>query len=170
MKIKLGLAAVVSVFSLAASQTPDSTTCVTVGQNVPPFTITTLDGKRIRLPDPEHRVVLLNFFATWCTACNMEMPELENQIWRKYKKSRLLVLSLGREQSARELTAYVKENLLTFSVASDPERKIFGKFATQNIPRNVVIGKDGTIVYLSVGYDPDSFRGLVSAVENALMK
>jgi peroxiredoxin len=170
MKAKYGVAGFVFAVSALAAQVPDSTTWVVVGQAVPRFSVSTLDGKIIQMPDLDRRAVLLTFFATWCAACDMEMPELENQIWQKYKKRGLLVLALGREHSEKELNAFVKEKNLTFPVASDPKRELFGKFARQNIPRNVLVDKNGVIVYSSVGYEPDSFQKLITAIEQVLSK
>jgi peroxiredoxin len=170
MKTKTMAFGFLLVASISAAQAPDSTTLVAVGQTVPQFSISTLDGKTVRMPDLNRHPVLLTFFATWCPACNMEMPELETQIWKKYRTKGLMVLALGREQSAKEIKAFLEEKNFSFPAASDPKRAVFRLFATQNIPRNVLVDRDGTIVYLSVGYDPESFNKLITAIDGVLAK
>jgi len=150
------------------AQQPDSTTLIQVGQVVPNFPLTTLDGQTMNIRDLNSRVVLINFFATWCPACNMEMPELEKQIWLKHKREGLWVIAIGREHTGEDLVAYRTEKTVTFPMAPDSKRDIFKRFAKQNIPRNILIDRKGVIAYQSVGYSPEIFQELNAAVEKCL--
>jgi peroxiredoxin len=146
----------------------DSTTLTRVGQIPPDFAATMLDGRAFSLAQNKGRVVLLNFFATWCTACKMELPDLQKNVWEPFKNSGLVVICIGREHTREELEKFRGENRFTLDFAPDPTRGFFKLFATQNIPRNVLIGKDGTIRYQSLGYNPDEFKELIGRVAGAL--
>jgi peroxiredoxin len=154
----------------AFSQTApaDSTALVRIGQVPPDFTVTTLEGRNFNPARAKGSVVLLNFFATWCTACKMELPDLQKNVWEPFKKSGLVVLCIGREHSSEELEKFSRESGYTLDFAPDPKREIFKLFATKNIPRNVLIGKNGTILYQSLGYNPEEFKTLVDRVARAL--
>jgi peroxiredoxin len=160
------LLGVLAAASLA--QQKDGATLVRVGQPVPAFEAGTLDGKTFRMQDLKGKTVLLNFFATWCPSCKAELPELQKQVWERFQARGLVLLAIGREHSEKELERFRKENGYTFDFAPDPKREIFKLFATQNIPRNVLVGKDGTVAYHGVGYEPEEFRSLIASIDKAL--
>jgi len=159
---------VASMFTatLILAQTPEETMLVKVGQKAPNFTVQTLDGHILRLAELRGQVVLINFFATWCGPCMAEMPELEKQIWKKYKDHNFLVVAIGREHSEAELKKFVREKKFSFPVAPDPKREVYGRFASQFIPRIFLIDKEGKIIYQSSGYSPEEFARLVELVHN----
>jgi peroxiredoxin len=146
----------------------DSAALVKTGQVPPDFTVTTLEGRVFNPAAARGSVVLLNFFATWCTACKMELPDLQKNIWEPFKKSGLVVLCIGREHTREELEKFRRENGYTLDFAPDPDREIFKKFAAKNIPRNILIGKDGTVIHQSLGYNPEEFNELAGFVARAL--
>jgi peroxiredoxin len=156
----------VRVYGQAAPE--DSTTLTRIGQIPPDFAATMLDGRAFSLAQNKGSVVLLDFFATWCTACKMELPDLQKNVWEPFKSSGLVVICIGREHTREELEKFRDENGFTLDFAPDPTRGIFKLFATKNIPRNVLIGKDGTIRYQSLGYNPDEFKELIDRVCKAL--
>ena len=130
--------------------------------------MTTLDGKRVRLSDLKGKVVLINFFATWCGPRLGELPHVESEIWKPNQKRGLIVLAIGREHTQAELKKFLHEHSWSFPVGLDPDRAIFNHYATQSIPRNYVIGPDGRIDHQSIGYSPQRFQELIEAVEKEL--
>ena len=150
------------------AQVTDTTTLTKVGQAVPNFTVTTLDGKVVKIAELKGKVVLINFFATWCGPCMGEMPHVEKEIWQQLKSEKLVVLAIGREHSKDELIKFNKEKGFTFLIAPDPKRDVYSLFAKQFIPRNYVIGTDGKILFQSMGYSPEEFNKMVELIKTQL--
>ncbi|NOZ62864.1 MAG: TlpA family protein disulfide reductase [Calditrichaeota bacterium] len=139
------------------------------GQQVPEFKVTTLAGKEVAINDLKGKVVLINFFATWCPPCKAEMPHLEKEIWQKYKnRDDFFLISIGREHKAEELVKFKKQKGFTFPIAPDPKRGVYSLFAEKMIPRNYVIDKDGKIALQEIGYNEELFSQLKSTLENLL--
>jgi peroxiredoxin len=145
---------------LLAAQT-DNTTLVKIGDKAPLFTCKTIDNKTVDAATLKGKFVLINFFATWCGPCNQELPLLQKNIWDKYKNNPSFeLIILGREHSEKEVADFVKTKKFTMPFAPDPKREIFKLYATQSIPRNVIIGKDGRIIFQSIGYSDSEFKKL----------
>jgi len=145
------------------------TTLMKTGTMVPDFTLTTLEGKKIQLSECRGKVVFLNFFALSCPICMKELPELEKQIWQKYKDNEnIVILTIGREETNEKLMAFRDKKHYTFPIAADTNRAVYAMFAKMYIPRNMIIDKEGKLVYTEVGYDDQKFITLQKAIENAL--
>jgi len=137
----------------------DTTTITRVGDRAPAFTCRTIDGKTIDISKLQGKIVMINFFATWCGPCLQELPVLQNNIWDKYKTNdNFQLIILGRQHTEAEVRKFVDSRKFTMPFAPDPERKIYSLYATQFIPRNVIIGKDGRIIFQSMGYTPEEFK------------
>lgn len=162
------LLALVTVAGFVNAQT-DATTLNKTGDNAPVFTCRTIDGKTVDLSKMQGKVVMINFFATWCGPCNLELPVLQKNIWEKYKDRKdFALIILGREHSEEEVSKFVKSKNFTMPFAPDPERKIFGLYATQNIPRNVIVGKDGKIIFQGTGYSGEEFGKIEKVIAENL--
>ena len=142
-------------------------TLTKVGEASPLAAIRTIDGKDL---DFQGQVVLLDFFATWCGPCKDEMPVLEKNIQQPFKSAGLMVVAVGRGHSESELEKFRDKNSYTFFYAADPTKELFGKFATNVIPRAVLIGRDGKIKFQSVGFKPEEFIALENAVKTELKR
>ena len=141
-----------------------------VGQSVPAFSVTDLEGKEFSTVGAKGKVVLLNLWATWCPPCVIEMPRLEKEIWKKYQGPDFEIIAIAREQTDKEIAEYRTKNKYTFPMAPDPKRAVYGKFANAGIPRNYVINRDGKILYQSFGYAPEDFQKMKSILEKELKR
>ena len=151
-----------------AAEDEDKSTLTKVGDAVPKFTVQTTDGQALTSESLKGKVVVLNFFATWCGPCNAEMPELQ-KLSEKYKANKAFTLiSVGREHSIDEVKKFAEEKKLTFTFAADPKREAYKLFATQFIPRSYVIDRDGKIVFQSMGFDPKTLPAMTEAIDKAL--
>jgi peroxiredoxin len=145
-------------------------TLTTIGQQAPDIEIMSIDGPTIRLSDLRGRVVLLNFFATWCGPCQMELPGLQT-IWDDlHGNDELRMFIIGREESAETVRAFKDKNGFTFPMASDLDRSAFGRFATESIPRTYLISRNGKIVYQCTGYFQEELIAVKNLIEKELRK
>ncbi len=104
---------------------------------------------------------MLNFFATWCPPCRLELPRVQKEIWEKYKEHKKFSLFVfGREEGWEKLLPFQKTTGYTFPILPDVKRDIFKLYATQSIPRNVILDEKGKIIYQSTGYSEPEFNKL----------
>jgi peroxiredoxin len=159
-KVFLSLLIGFAAITIATAQN-DSTSLTRIGDKAPVFTCRTIDGKSVDISKLKGKIVMINFFATWCGPCNLELPVLQKNIWSKYKdKPDFALIIVGREHSEQEVRDFVTKKNFTMPFAPDPDREIFKLYATQNIPRNVIIGKDGRIIFQNMGYSEEDFKKL----------
>jgi peroxiredoxin len=141
------------------------TSIVHVGDLAPQFSLTTADGEEFSLTDATGDVVLINFFATWCGPCQLELPQIDG-IWtaRKNDKNfRLLVI--GREETTESVRAYRDKNGFSFPIAADPDRAAYSLFAKESIPRTLVVSPEGLIVYSKSGFFEEDIDDLTAVLE-----
>jgi peroxiredoxin len=143
-------------------------TLTKVGDLVPAFEVRTLDGKMFNSRNLKGQVVFLNFFATWCPPCIAEMPGMEKEVWQKHQSGEFAFLSVGREETEEKIRGFARKFNLTFPMAADPKREVFRLFATQNIPRNYIINREGKIVFQSTGFQGDEFQQMLKILANEL--
>src|SRR3990170_8387499 len=105
------------------------------GHLAPDFALNRLDGKKVRLSDLRgKKVVLINFWATWCPPCRLEMPTMQ-QIYSEYKAKGFEILAVNIEPDAQqEIRDFIKELRLTFPVALDPDMKVSRKYRLVGLP------------------------------------
>ena len=144
------------------------TTLVKVGDKAADFTVEMLDGKQVTLSKLKGKVVLVNFWATWCPPCREELKHVQKEIIDRFKGKDFVCLPISRGEKKATVEAFREKNGYTFAMGLDPKQSIFKLFASNYIPRNFLIGKDGKIIYLSVGYDEKEFQELISAIDKAL--
>lgn len=142
---------------------------VSLGDPVPSFTVLDKQGKSLSIDSLRGKVVLINFFATWCPPCRQELPRLQNEVWERWgHRKDFAVMVLAREEGWDKLDPFIKNAGYTFPIFPDPKRDVFSLFAESQIPRNVLLDKEGKIIYQSIGYTPEEFTALIELVEDSL--
>jgi len=139
-----------------------------VGQKAPDFSIRNLDGEEFKLSDMKGKVVLVNFFATWCGPCMNELPELEKQLWPRFKNENFKLISIGRQHTVEELKKFQSKKKFTFPIAADTKRQIYSRYAEKYIPRNYIINKEGKIIFQDKGFSQEKLKEMMEIIEKAL--
>jgi peroxiredoxin len=147
----------------------DATTLVKTGDPIPAFTFETAKGNQVSISDYKGKVIWINFFATWCPPCGAELPVLQKEVWEKYNNNpHFALLIFGREEGWQKVTDFKNANKFTFPMLPDEKREVFKLFATQSIPRNIIVNKEGVIVYQSIGFSPEEFKKAEAILDKLL--
>ncbi|MBK8049774.1 MAG: TlpA family protein disulfide reductase [Anaerolineales bacterium] len=117
------------------------------GQAAPDFTMVWPDGRFTSLADLRGRPVAVNFWATWCPPCRMEMPELV----KAAKDPDLVVLAVNAEETVSLVNPFAEEYEMSMPVVMDPEGKLQDLYEVRALPTTVFIDRDGNIASVYTG-------------------
>ena len=122
-------------------------TGIDVGKKAASFTLLTLDGKEIELNSfAKDKVTLLVFGATWCPSCRHEIPLLK-EYYSELKDDGLNVLSIDIQESEKKVKSLVDKKKINYPVALDSKADVARLYKVIGIPLNIVLDKNGVIVY-----------------------
>ena len=143
---------------------------VRVGETAPELSLDLISGEKINLSDLRGNVVVLQFTASWCSICRKEMPHLEKDIWQRFKDKNLMLIGIDRDEPIEIVKKFKKETGVTYPMALDPEAEHFSKFAPKEagVTRNIVIDKNGKIVFLTRLFDKDEYNQMIRVIEKLL--
>jgi peroxiredoxin len=108
------------------------------------FTLTDLQGKSWNLKELRGKVVLVNFWATWCPPCRKEMPDLE-ALSHQFETQGLLILAIS-DETVDKVKPFVEQRKVTYPILLDPGRKVNELFQIEGIPKSFLYGRDGKLV------------------------
>jgi peroxiredoxin len=122
--------------------------------SAPDFALRDTANQEVRLSDYQGKVVLVNFWATWCAPCQVEMPHLD-AFYKKYGKDGLVVLAISTDdaRSASRVKPLVRSKGYTFTVLLDKETEVVAQYnPRKELPYTVIIDRQGNIVFRHSGY------------------
>jgi len=112
------------------------------------FTLTDLTGKTWKFSDLRGKVVLVNFWATWCPPCRKEMPDLD-ALYQRFSAKGFVVLGISDEER-QKVEPFIRERKVSFPVLLDPGRKVNEMFVVEGIPKSFVYDREGKLVSQSI--------------------
>jgi peroxiredoxin len=120
------------------------------GTHPPDFTGHTADARQLSLSELRGKVVLVNFWASWCRECRPEMPVLQS-LHRELAARGLVIVGINAREDARAVARYAEELGLTFPLVLDPAGKINDLYGVIGLPTTFVVARDGRAVAFAVG-------------------
>ncbi|MFV0553179.1 MAG: TlpA family protein disulfide reductase [Mangrovibacterium sp.] len=154
-----------------SAQPKDYGYLVKLGDMAPDFTTTTPEGQTVKLSDLRGKIVMLQFTASWCSVCRKEMPHIEEEIWKKYQSNPNFALyGIDLKESAEKTAEFAKQIPVTYPLLLDLEGDIFYSYAEQGagVTRNVIIDRDGKIVFLTRLFKDDEFNEMKAVIAKLL--
>ena len=139
-----------------------------VGYLAPDFTLPSLDGQTVRLSDFRgKKAILLNFWATWCAPCRLEMPTMD-KAYQEYKSRGLEILAVNLDAGSNSVVKnFMDELSLSFPALLDPDMEVLRLYRQFSIPATFLIDKQGIVRHRELGYrdwtTPES-RKLLEAI------
>lgn len=153
-----------------AEEDIEATTLVGEGDAAPDFTVEMIDGSRVSLSALRGKVVLVNFWATWCPPCREELTHVQTELIDRFAGRDFVFLPISRGEERDAVEAFRKQTGYTFPMGLDPDREVYDRYASNYIPRNFLIGPDGKVIAATVGFDEEEFAELLDTIERTLEK
>jgi len=155
------IGAVLVVASNAAALAP--------GDTPPAIDMPDQAGKMVDLRELKGKVVLIDFWASWCGPCKQEMPVLE-ELHKKYAKDGLVIVGINIDNSAKKMNNFLKGAPATFRVVHDRKLNVASKYEPATMPSSYFIGRDGKIRYVHEGFRKKDAAELENRVKKLLLQ
>ena len=134
----------------------------------PELSISSLDGKKVSLSDLKGKVVLVDFWGTWCGPCRTSIPAIE-QMYQKFKSRGFEVMGVALEQDGgKQVPAFVKEMKMTYLVGFPDSREQVSAYDPSSVPLMVLVDKEGDVRLRVAGYGPGMEEEISNRVESLL--
>ena len=136
-----------------------------VGKTAPPLRLKTLDGNEFDLGSLRGKPVLLDFWATWCMPCRESMPHLA-KLYDEFKEKGLALVSVSKDDDSADAARFIAKRKYSWLNVADPKSESDGDWGESGIPRLVLIGKDGKVLFESEGFDDAQEVKIRAALHN----
>jgi cytochrome c biogenesis protein CcmG, thiol:disulfide interchange protein DsbE len=163
LAVVVAIAALVVVLVLAFRRDPLDIRTGTIGKPAAAFTLAKLDGPgSVSLSEYAGKVVVVNFFASWCLPCKQENPALV-RVYERYRASDVVFLGLLYQDSHDSGLAYARDNGITWPTAEDADGRVAFSFGVRGVPETFFIDPQGVIQGRHIG--PVDETTLVTAID-----
>ena len=143
---------------------PPPETVVNIGQPAPSFKLPDLDGREISLEEYKGKIILLDFWATWCSPCRMTMPVIE-KLSREYSDD-MTVLAVNLRESREVIGKYAFEQAISAQILLDVEGKVSSTYGANAIPMQFIIDRSGIVRHIQTGYSSNMASRMRAQVES----
>jgi len=145
---------------------PSTTPGLEIGRPAPEFELPDLSGSAVSLTQYQGKIVLIDFWATWCGPCRLTMPVLENL--QKEYANELVLLAVNLQEPLDEVRQYVAAQRITSRVLLDQEGRVGSTYGSESIPMQVLIDQKGIVRDVQVGFSPSMGSRLRGEVRKLL--
>jgi thiol-disulfide isomerase/thioredoxin len=133
------------------------------GDRPPPIGLADTSGEAVDLEALRGKVVVVDFWASWCGPCREEMPVLE-ALHKKYQEDGLVIVGVNIDRNRKKMNNFLKGFPVTFRIVPDPKLEVAARYEPPSMPTSYFIGKDGTLRYMHEGFHEED----VSEIESRL--
>ncbi len=137
--------------SLMLLATHGAIAAIALESKAPDFTLHTTAGSNLRLQEQRGKVVMINFWATWCGPCQQELPKL-NQLYVKYQAAGFELLGVNVDDDVKHATDVATRLGLKFPVLLDTDKSLSKLYDLSTMPSTLIIDRDGKVHYIHKGY------------------
>ncbi len=153
-----------------SNSAPNNTSNTAKNSNLAPdFSWRDSSGKIMHLSDLRGRIVMLDFWATWCGPCKMTIPHVE-ALYEKYKDKGVVVIGVDLDTAAHrnDVINFIKSHNMHYLVISDAKGGVASQYGATSIPRFFIIDKKGGIAFTKIGYDPNMEKIISDEIDKLL--
>jgi cytochrome c biogenesis protein CcmG/thiol:disulfide interchange protein DsbE len=144
------VAVIVALLLTGLGRDPSVIASPLVGRAAPNFTLAQLDGPPVTLSKLRGQIVVINFWASWCTECQVEQAALD-QTWQRFQDSGVVVIGVDFEDTAGAARGYVRTADLTYPVVEDPDSRTALEYGLRGVPETFVVNRSGRVVDHVIG-------------------
>jgi peroxiredoxin len=140
-----------------------------VGKKAVEFSLPAVSGGEVALQSFRGKVVLLNFWATWCGPCREELPELD-RVQEKFRKRGLAVVAVTVDNELENIRGFLKKYDLELQALWDRRKKVADAYKVEKMPSSYLIDRNGVIRFVHLGYSPEELKRIEAEIDEMLGK
>jgi len=163
----MALAVLAMTLAVTSAYTPAAGAAATVGGEVPDFALRTLEGQNLRLSEFRGEVVLVNFWATWCSSCREQIASLED-LHDKYRKAGLVLLSVNLDDDAVQAADMARRLKISYPVLMDGRKDVAKLYQLENLPLTVLVDREGTVRQVYPGFKKGDEKAYLEQIRGLL--
>ena len=135
----------------------------------PLFDLPDMDGKRYKLADLKGKIVIVNFWTTWCPPCLYEMPAME-RAWKKFDKKKVIIIAINIGETEDAIFSFTGKYPVTFPLVMDVKGITLKQWKVVALPTTFIVGPTGKVIYRVVGgreWDSDALIKKITSLHGA---
>lgn len=140
-----------------------------VGARLPEIGLVDREGKRVDAESLKGKVVLIDFWASWCGPCKEEMPVLE-RLYKKYKKDGLVIVGVSVDREAPNVGEFLKGTPVSFPIVHDKEHAVADRYKPPRMPSSYIVDRAGVIRHLHAGFKKEDAAKLETEIKALLQR
>ncbi len=140
-----------------------------VGKKAVEFTLPDVSGGEVALQSFRGKVVVLNFWATWCGPCREELPELD-RVQEKFRKRGLAVVAVTVDNELENIRSFLKKYDLELQALWDRRKKVAEAYKVEKMPSSYLIDRNGVIRFVHLGYSAEELKRIEAEIDEMLGK
>ena len=138
--------------SLVATSISSGVAALAIGAAPPPIDLPDLEGKVVDLQELRGKVVVVDFWASWCRPCREEMPVLQ-ALHEKHASEGLVIIGVNIDSSAKKMRGFLKGSPVSFRIVHDSRTEVAQRYEPRTMPSSYLVGRDGKLRYVHEGFE-----------------